>query len=217
MPTANESETESDKAVAVTREKPLNQTQLKNLRELVSGDFADLHQEVYAEIERRHRAKINEIEERYKDMANLDKARKELRDDMAKTYERLVAKVQKVLDKDGFTAGHLSAEGLVAVSIKVDSIVQDGKDEEIRKANEAKYALEMAAKRVLNREQRAVDRQCLLQGISAFGAHELIRDLPEAADILPLVSAEMQMKESEAMDLLMSDVKAAKAVEGGGA
>lgn len=205
---------EYDKAVETIREKPLNQTQLKNLRELVNGDFCDLTEEVMNEIERRHRAKVNEIEERYKETADLDKARKALRDDAHRTYQRIVEKVRKTLEEDGFTAGNRSAEALVTVNVNTDWIVQDGKDEEIRKANAAKYALEMAAKRVLNREQRAIDRVCLLQGISTVGAHEIIRDLPEAADILPLVSAEMQMKESEAMDLLMSDVKALEGSKG---
>lgn len=208
-----ESETEYDKAIE-PREKPLNQTQLKNLRELVQGDFRDLGEEVTAEINRRHRAKVSEIEERYRETADLDKARKMLRNEASKARERLVKKVEEILNKDGFAARrNASAEKLVTLDVDVDEIVQDGKDEELRKANDARSALTTAANRVMNREQRAIDRQCLLQGISAAGAHELIRDLPQAADILPLVSAEMQMKESEAMDLLMSDVKSLEGSE----
>ena len=211
--TTKDNKTEVDKAVETIREKPLNQTQLKNLRELVNGDFRDLQEEVAAEIDRRYRAKVAEIEEEYAKTADLDKARDKARDEVRKAEDKLVAALEKILNNPSLTlesryGESKSVAGSVEVSFDADRIKQKGKDEAIKKADQAKHALEMAARRVMNREQRAVDRQCLLQGISAYGAHELIRDLPEAADILPLVSAEMQMKESEAMDLLMSDVKA---------
>lgn len=220
MATKTKETTEYDKAVETIREKPLNQTQLKNLRELVQGDFHDLEQEVMSEIDRRHRAKVAEIEDQFRQTADLDKAREKARDEVRKAEDRLRTALEKILDNESLAlapdryGNNDTLDAHLTVTFNPSKIQQKGRDEAIQKANEAKYALEMAAKRVMNREQRAIDRQCLLQGISAHGAHELIRDLPEASDILPLVSAEMQMKESEAMDLLMSDLKA---LEGGDA
>lgn len=198
----------------VEQEKPLNQTQLKNLRELVDGDFGDLQQEVVDEIDRRLRTRLEQIDEQFRANADLEKARKVLRDDVARTKERLVNKVAKQTEKNGIellsnSGRSIAPEEIVQVSIETNRLKQKGRDEARNKAQEAADTLKQTARRVIAREQRQVDRQCLLQGISATGAHELIRDLPEAADILPLVSAEMATKESDAMSELMSEAEVA--------
>lgn len=185
---------------AITREKPLNQTQLKNLREVVSGDFQDLQEQVRVEVNRRAEAKKEEIRERYRDVASLEEARQKVTDLVRKFEDEVEELKEEIRGTESLTIkeGRL----IIQVTGSPDSIKQEGLHEELAKIGRAADDVVQTANRVLAREKRTVDRQCLLQGISAFNAHQLINDLPTAEDILPLVNTEIALHSGESMAAL---------------
>lgn len=189
-------------------EKPLNQTQLKNLRELVSGDFEELRAKVTRDIDKRLGKKKEEIEEKYKDVANLEEAREKLIQ-AKREAEDALREVVSEITRDGKLAFLTHSGTPVAVPFDVEvnheALRQVGKKDELNRAENAARELKTAAIRIISREERSIQRLCLLQAITSSAATTIINDLPKPEDVMPLVGAELMAESENEMMLLMSE------------
>lgn len=205
--------TDVDVINPTTVERPLNQTQLKNLERLVVGDFTDLKATVTAEIETRLNKRLQAIEVQYANEDGLNKARTKLIELGRKMEDQLRAHHAKLVS-EGFSLGPKAdrygnriSTASIAVSTGADGLQVAGKSEALSRAKAAAQRLQNSATRVLASNERKVLRLVLLQGISAQAALELINDLPEADDILSLVQQEMEANQSEDVEELFGNPK----------
>jgi hypothetical protein len=151
-------------------------------------------QQKLTDLARKHNEKLTKLAQQLEDEATALLAK--LKDDgIVPTLDRNYRQPQRPYS---VTAGTAQA------SILLLQIV--GKDEAINRVNTAANRLRDTAVRVLNREQRSIQRQVLLQGITAFSAHTLIQDLPKAEDIIVLVQQELQMTSEDDIAELITEV-----------
>lgn len=208
---SRDTEDDFQKALEV-REKPLNQSQLKNLKELVGGDFYDLRVTLETEVDNRLSRKEEAINTRYDEQADLGKARQKLVDEARKAEDKLRALVDKFKEQ-GIEVREDRYTKLVAVSVQTEFLTQTGRAKELQAARRAAERMKNHIARVLSREERGIQRMVLLQGIGATGALELIRDLPAPEDILAMVAAELQATASDDLKTLMTEEELAAAKE----
>lgn len=205
---------QSNKVEVEPVEKPLNQTQLKNLRELVAGDFSELKGKVARDIDKRLKRKLDEIEEKYKDVANLEEARERLVNAQRQAEDALRKVVNKVTEDGKLAFVSVGGNPIATpfdVDVNVDRLRQVGKNEEVNKAKGAAQELKQAAFRVIDREERDIQRLCLLQAITSSAATTIINDLPKPEDVMPLIGAELMAESEEEMIELMSEEEVANA------
>lgn len=207
----DKTEEDFNKALEV-REKPLNQSQLKNLKELVGGDFTDLRITLDTEVDNRLSKKEEAINAKFDKEADLGKAQQKLKDEARKAEDKLRALVEKFKEQ-GIEVATNRYHSVVEVSVQPEYLTQTGREKELRAAKDAAYRMKNHIIRVLSREERAIQRMVLLQGIGATGALELVRDLPEPADILTMVAAELQASASDDLKTLMTEEELAAAKE----
>ena len=198
-------EHEAGKALATVSEKPLNQAQVKNLREIVEGDFDDLRESILVDISNRASKKQEEVTERYSKQADLSDARKKLRkiaDDAQKKADDLLNSVQN---------GELGIKvdgpqwRVFKVECNEDKLTQEGLGRELRKIDSAKHRLLHVLDVVINREVRSFTRTILIQSLPGSGAMEIISDQPSKEDMMALIAAELAKNNQDDLEVLMSD------------
>lgn len=175
-------------------DKPLNQTQLKNLQQLVAGDFEDLRTHILTDIDNRKSRRLQEVAAEYEDTTPVEKARQKLIDAQRKAEDAVNKAINDALkDPKVQVAPGYSVFG--GIKLALDAIRLAGRKEALDGVEKASVRLKNTAIRILNAQERQVQRQVLLQGITAVGAQELIRDLPQREDIVALVELELSMGE----------------------
>lgn len=184
-------------------EKPLNATQMKSLKQLVEGDFRDLDSRVTNMIESRLSLQIQEIEKKYEDA---ERRAETIRQSLREKVEEMKSNAQEFLVK-AMSSDDLEFTGynreLIHVTVNDDHLKVVGKDKEISEAREAARRLRMTAQTVIGRQERASQRQILLQGIGAISAIELLNDLPDADDVMTMVMSELEMTNESDLSVLM--------------
>lgn len=199
--------------VPTPTDKPLNATQLKTLERLVTADFADLREQVKAEIELRLadrrkvlNAKRQEVEDKYGDDDALTEAK-----------ERVTQLVRDFEDQVAALHVELKAQGIVmkkedrCITIVNHSyyMIQTGRQQALDVLAQEEQQLQGAAGRltgiafrVIGRNERATMRSVLLQGVTSTGASELVNDLPKSDDIIVEVKAELALHGEDELDIL---------------
>lgn len=187
----------------VTVEKPLTATQMKSLKQLVEGDFRDLHSRVVNMIDSRLSRQIQAIERKYEDA---ERRAETIRQSLREKVEEMKSNAQEFLVK-AMSSDELEFTGynreLISITVNTDHLKVVGKDQEIRDAREAANRLRMTAQTIISRQERVSQRQILLQGIGALSAIELINDLPEAEDVMTMVMSELEMTSEDDLNVLM--------------
>lgn len=186
-------------------DKPLNQTQVKNLKEIALGDFEDLRARVFQELDDRKEQKLKEIDERYKGFDT--DAEEEKLHQLQRKLEDEIRQALNDLNNRGYSVQAQRYGRPYTVEIGVD-VHHDKRENERRKVQKAHKNLSNRAANIINREHRATERVILLQSITSDAAMEILKDLPTAEDVLPLIASEM-MTESNEDDVktLIGDVK----------
>jgi hypothetical protein len=197
----------SKSTMAIPEEKPLNQSQIKNLRELVHGDFQDLHIQVEDEIERRLKARLDEIEEKFSKTESLEAAQERLRQAGREAEDRLRSLVSELTKGDIEVETTRYNKSIVAVEVDVDLLVQKGRGQAENKANAAASRLKTTAYRLLAREQRGIERTVLLQGITSGSAQQILDDMPASEDVMTLIAGEMQMVSEDDIKALITEAE----------
>lgn len=169
-----------------TTEKPLNQTQLRNLQELVAGDFSDLSRESLAMINQRASRRKEAIIKSYDDTT---KREAEMNEAITRYCEeeqaRINAVVLKMIEESG---GASTTERPVTVAMRQPAKIANDMAAELTALDNATGRLREQSNIVIARERRAIERSILLQGIVASAAQTIINDLPKIEDVLGLVA-----------------------------
>lgn len=186
-------------------DKPLNQVQVKNLKEIAAGDFEDLRSRVFQELDDRKDQKLKEIDERYKDFDT--DAEEEKLHQLGRKLEDEIRAALNDLKQRGYKIRPERYNREYTVSIDVD-VHHEQRDTERSNVIQAHRNLLNRAKKIIDREHRATERIILLQSITSDAAMEILNDLPTAEDVLPLIASEM-MSESDEDDVktLIGDIK----------
>lgn len=191
---------ESKHLPAVVDNKPMNQTQLKNLQKLVDIDFNELHSQVIGDIHLRASKRKEQIEAAH---SAKDPGLSKMQKKVAAWEEKVrtdAGALQAEMNESGF--GLPNGAVLHIPSPASYSIVRLNKNEELLRVRRAESRLTEIASNLMGREKRKIDRVILLQGITGAGAQSIIDDMPELRDIFALVQAEMQNHEDDVVELL---------------
>ena len=194
-----------------TEAKALNQVQVKNLKDIANGDFDDLLAKVIGQLKARFQEKKKEIDEKYKDF-DVEATKEELTQ-LKRTLEDTFQDKVRSLKEDGyeFRGSRLP----YAININVGDLYHDGYQREMSQLQDAHSRLVDSARAIIARERRATERTILLQSITSDAGMEILRDLPDPDDVLPLVAAEVMVESDEDdVKLLIGDMSKNELQEG---
>lgn len=203
MPETTELAVAADKVPATVPDKPLTPTQQKNLEKILEGDFADLREQTAYEINRQLDARLAEIDAEFGDTKKLKAAKDKLLKAAVKAQAAL-DKVAEEIEATGviFPRREYHANKMYALTTHADSLIVEGKDDARYKAQHAADSIKSTAALVINRRHREAQRQVLLSGISAPAAADIVNSMPNAADIIGEVRAEVAVNNEADLDEL---------------
>lgn len=164
-------------------ERPMNQTQLKNLQKLVDGDFTDLHAQVSRFIRGLRDKRLAELQKKYEPIESSQKAQELLNQFQAKADAELTGLAAK-LGKLGFRFRPGYGPDM---RVRRDYLEQVGFSEEQSKINQAANRVTQAANDVIGAEHRKVNRVVLLQGVTGEKAQSILDAMPSVESVMEQV------------------------------
>lgn len=164
-------------------ERPMNQTQLKNLQKLVDGDFGDLQAQVSRFIRGLRDKRLAEIQKKYEPIESNQKAQELLNQFQAK-MDTEMANLGTKLAKLGF---RFRPGYGIDLRVRRDYLEQVGLSEEQKKINQAAQRVSGAANDVIGAEHRKVNRVVLLQGVTGEKAQSILDAMPSVESVMEQV------------------------------
>lgn len=191
---------------AIPTDKPMNQTQLNNLKKLIQVDFDNLTAQLDVELNQKLAKRIKSIEAKYaKEVGRVDVARNEV----ALFQERVRQEAKKLKEKfikDGVLRAGFGDDGWEVVYTPPQGnayryLAVQGRDEEVSRVQHAYQRLWGIAKNMIDQEKRKYDRLVLLQGITAGPAAELLAAVPTVDVLISNIAEQIQKFTADDADL----------------
>ena len=179
-------------------DRPLNQTQVKNLTTIVEGDMANLQAKVKEDIDRRLRQRLTEIEAQYGATTGWEQWQAKYTK-LADDFRKQIAAIEQQVVQAGFQA---SGPGITVTTsggmYNASFWKREGADEAAKRVRNAAQLMNEAVARIVARETHKVKRAILLQSLPGGpSAIEILSDLPSADDLLELIRAELAEKDAD--------------------
>jgi hypothetical protein len=197
-------DTDKDKApgTAVERanvEKPLNQTQMKNLERIVMGDFDELESRLKRELDKKHAERIRSINDRYGDDNTLREARlgcerlgNDLREQINAFMESLA---EQNLKPKRYNA-------VISVTISPANLELVGHGEAINKAQTAYQRLQNIVRERMASYRRMATRKLLLQTVHPQSTSAILDDMPGYEEVVRQIMRALEEDGSADLDEL---------------
>lgn len=184
--------------IVIANEKPLNQTQAKNLREIIAMDFRDLEAEVKLSVDKQLNARLKTIAAQYGTDAELEEATREVHAMLASFRAQAEEARQRWAEKN-IRASSTIGNGtpLWSLAANPSCLVRSGHTEAKARAHDAATRLKQMAIATINRNKSIAERSILLQTLSGAAASELLSDVPTVGELMDMV---MERLGTEGMD-----------------